>query len=648
MQYYCAPWLFEYTDEMKNHKCLEVVISFFQRLFFRPRFSDRLFPRLKPWAPKSGMSPEEYIEKFRESEFMNHLGSPNPDLPAGYTYLGQFIGHDLSFDPQIFTDLKEHIWKARNLRSPALDLDSVYGGGPLANPYYYDQKVLLGRACFDLGHYCIKWEKEQKQVYDLPRKSIDQSIQIPLIPDSRNDENFVISQLHLALQLFHNRAVWEELSKLKEKLSAEDFNLLEEIEVGFMEDSDLTLIHGPSLARQDDDLKAKADDENRMNELFANLLARIAELNELLGRGDEDNEEEIKAKKLQIQGVLISLYDKIFLKVHREVKWHFQWLIIYDYLPQIAGKKMVEEVLGARLNCPLPKGHKINRKIVRRKRNPVIPLEFSVAAFRFGHSMVAREYVFRTDSKKLARKGIFEAKQPQQKPRDIYLDWSDFFFPKDIKGANSSMLIDPLLQNIMIKGLPVSYGASNVAFRNLARSVLKGIPSGQEIAKKLGEVPYCSKDLESEKPPYMFGAALDGFPNLKNGKSKICNFKDFCDNSPLWFYILMEAHLTPGVKGLHLGPVGGRIVTEVLLDVLERDKESFFNQRENWQPTYFINDKGITAYENCRDSTRKEKEQTSDQPGDWMIRLLKYAQVYCGAFIERQTYPKPPTYPKPD
>ena len=123
----------------------------------------------------------------------------NPMTPAGYTYFGQMIDHDLSFDTHSNFDRPGSFAAATNARTPALDLDCLYGRGPDDQPYLYEGqgdgrtftgKLLLGQPFGDGAH-------------DLPRNPEGRAI----IGDPRNDENLIVSQLHGAFMAFHNRMV---------------------------------------------------------------------------------------------------------------------------------------------------------------------------------------------------------------------------------------------------------------------------------------------------------------------------------------------------------------------------------------------------------------------------------------------------------
>jgi hypothetical protein len=127
----------------------------------------------------------------------------NPTLTAGFTFLGQFLDHDMTFDPTSSLARAQDPESIRNFRIPALDLDSVYGGGPGVSPYLYDQSVDGGRTAFLTeeipGSAAVSIDGNARR--DLPRNS--QSV--ALIADPRNDENMMVSGLQQAMLRFHNQ-----------------------------------------------------------------------------------------------------------------------------------------------------------------------------------------------------------------------------------------------------------------------------------------------------------------------------------------------------------------------------------------------------------------------------------------------------------
>jgi hypothetical protein len=125
----------------------------------------------------------------------------NPSIPAGFTYLGQFIDHDITFDPNSSLQRMNDPEALENFRTPRFDLDSLYGRGPADDPFLYDQdapeaiKLLTGRMTEDDG--------SDVDEVDLPRNRQGRA----LIGDPRNDENTFIAQLHLLFIFFHNACV---------------------------------------------------------------------------------------------------------------------------------------------------------------------------------------------------------------------------------------------------------------------------------------------------------------------------------------------------------------------------------------------------------------------------------------------------------
>jgi hypothetical protein len=115
----------------------------------------------------------------------------NPHMTAGMTFLGQFIDHDITFDPTSSLERQVDPEQIANFRTPTLALDHVYGAGPKGSPHLYDQSA-AGQG--------IKFLVEEipgsgmPPRFDVPRNSQEMA----LIGDPRNDENLMVSQLHLA------------------------------------------------------------------------------------------------------------------------------------------------------------------------------------------------------------------------------------------------------------------------------------------------------------------------------------------------------------------------------------------------------------------------------------------------------------------
>src|SRR5215469_4910316 len=117
----------------------------------------------------------------------------NPRIPAGFTFLGQFVAHDITADRSLLLH-HARLNELRNFRTPRLDLESLYGAGPTGSPYLYDiddmDKFLLG-------------VNDRDEMKDLPRNRQGRA----LLGDARDDVHLIISQLHLAFLKFHNAIV---------------------------------------------------------------------------------------------------------------------------------------------------------------------------------------------------------------------------------------------------------------------------------------------------------------------------------------------------------------------------------------------------------------------------------------------------------
>jgi heme peroxidase len=196
----------------------------------------------------------------------------------------------MTFDPTSSLARQQDPESIRNFRILALDLGNVYGGGPVASPHLYDATIDGGRTTLLTeeipGSNTVSVGNKLR--FDVPRNSQSTA----LVGDPRNDENLVVSQLHLALLRFHNKVV----------------------------------------------VDVKAD----------------------LGPGYTDGE--------------------IFSEAQRVVRWHYQWLVIHEFLVRTVGEELVDDVLS---NGP---AHFTWRN------DPYIPVEFSVAAYRFGHSQLRPSY----------------------------------------------------------------------------------------------------------------------------------------------------------------------------------------------------------------------------------------------------------------
>src|SRR5216117_534721 len=149
---------------------------------FEGRFG-RIFRNLPPFLPPGSALAalaQQMVEPEPQPGVEDEAGD-NPDIPAGFTYFGQFIDHDLTFDPTSKLQRDNDPDALVDFRTPRFDLDSIYGRGPDDQPFLYEADGI---------RFLIDTHDGEK---DLPRNSIGRA----LIGDPRNDENLIVSQLDL-------------------------------------------------------------------------------------------------------------------------------------------------------------------------------------------------------------------------------------------------------------------------------------------------------------------------------------------------------------------------------------------------------------------------------------------------------------------
>jgi hypothetical protein len=435
----------------------------------------------------------------------------NEELPAaGYTYLGQFIDHDLTFDlTPLMAAGDVDLAAIQNFRSPCLDLDHVYGGGPNLSPFLY-QRGNRGAERFLLG----KTRPAPGSDNDLPRNSQGTA----LVGDPRQDENLILAQLHLAFLKMHNCIVGQP-----------------------------TLLNAPELNRK---------------------------------KGESD-----------------------FSVAQRLLRWHYQWIVRYEYLPQILHPN-VTALLCEKFEKP---------KRAQPQTDFRIPVEFSAAAFRFGHSMVRDVYKTGVNSKHgvsvnltdlLRQTGLVGGAIPCL-PEEWVVCWNRFFNSVGPYGTaiNRSRRFDTKIANGLhslkeqINGSgtsPIRPFSARLADEPLeprlpVRTLLRGfrmkLPSGEAVAARMAlEKP----DLGIVVMPE--SQIMDGphHPILADPKY------GFRGNTPLWYYILKEAEVTEvevdrhGTKrkGTCLGLLGSCLVADVIISALACDPQSYFSSPA-WRPTLF-------------------------------------------------------------
>lgn len=404
-------------------------------------------------------------------------------IPAGYTYFGQFVDHDITFDAASSLQRKNDPEAIDNVRTPRLDLDNVYGRGPADQPYMFDGAT---------GRFLIG-QVAGSNLQDLPRNGQGTAI----IGDKRNDENAIVSQLQLAFLLAHNT--------LLER--AENAGLPEPFEA-----------------------------------------ARTT------------------------------------------LRWLYQWIVWNDFLKRVT----IEEVRSAALVLEdKPGGGKVWElglsHVYDWREQPFMPVEFAVAAYRFGHSMVRNAYqtnfphrgfgVFAPifDNTGAADPDDLRGFRPMTDANSIQWDW---FLAMGGPGPfpQRARKIDTKLANALTKLFegPAGDPFNILALRNLKRGWTFGLPSGTAMANWLN-IPAIT--LGADEP------------------------------DSLWYYVLKEGETLPGANaGQMLGRLGSTILCAVFAGLLKGDPNAWINQNPSWTPG--------------DDPLLFDGQDNQDSPGAWELASI--------------------------
>ncbi len=241
--------------------------------------------------------------------------------------------------------------------------------------------------------------------------------------------------------------------------------------------------------------------------------------------------------------------DRVFDEASGQLRWHYQWIILNEFLPALVGQALVNQVLQE------------GPRWFRPRHGGFIPLEFASAAYRYGHSQIRHRYQLSLHADPVP---LFpDLLGFRAVPRERTVDWTLFFDPPRVVRAQRSKRIDGRLVRALIE-LPVAVTGEceiedyhSLAVRDLQRGQGIGLPSGEAVARHIGVSPITTEQV---------GIASTGWKG----------------ETPLWYYILREADVCTG--GHRLGPVGGRIVTDVLVGLIDADATSFRRNNGNWRP----------------------------------------------------------------
>ena len=489
--------------------------------------------------------PEEGLAALAKAMVKQDEGAPitkrepvdeNDRIPAGYTYFGQFVDHDITFDPTPLGAKQVDPDALVDFRSPALDLDSIYGRGPADQPYLYERDGLRLRVGVEVNQQALSPVNTRVDILRLPDGTA-------ILGDKRNDENKIVSQLHGAFIAFHNKVVMDDAI-----------------------------------------LDAFGADRSTPEARFA-AAATLT-------------------------------------------RWHYQYVVVNDFLQRICEPGTVEEVLN-RGGTP-----RLQHYLKQEAKYPYMPLEFSGAAYRFGHSMVRPSYslnkavLTREGGKPEEERIPTFSRDPKERenlngfpgtlPAFWGIDWS--FFLDDVEGVPGgvqvggtpavlpqpayridALLVGPLqdLPEFFDKAVPPGSPGSivgNLAFRNLKRGQLLRLPSGQDVAKALGITPMPDEVVwgaGSRLPPPQDEDIRKALAETAETRRAVRQKWIDPRYTPLWYYILREAEYygatdptrpASAMGGQHLGPVGSRIVAETIIGLLWLDPSSYLHSSRGFRP----------------------------------------------------------------
>jgi len=238
----------------------------------------------------------------------------------------------------------------------------------------------------------------------------------------------------------------------------------------------------------------------------------------------------------------------VFETAARELRWTYQTAVVEEFLPRLIGRELTEQLL-------------VGDRRYFRPSTAFIPLEFADAAFRYGHSQMRHRYAPNSDAAPVPLMPDLLGFRPVSVERVV--DWSVLFDTRERPAAQRAKKIDGRLVGGLM-ALPAAMTSEvrrrefhSLAVRDLQRGQGVGLPSGEAVARCFGVTPLSPEEI---------GATRIGWSG----------------ETPLWYYVLREAEVR--ANGDRLGPVGGRIVGEVLIGLLDLDVRSVRFAPPDWRP----------------------------------------------------------------
>ena len=250
---------------------------------------------------------------------------------------------------------------------------------------------------------------------------------------------------------------------------------------------------------------------------------------------------------------------ELYEHARREATFHYQWAVVNDFLVAMCGRPVVDRILG------------------RGRRHycgdvPYIPIEFSVAAYRFGHSMIPMSLQLQKGDGKLELFGTIVGRgfQALTDARGI-VDWHELLDTPEGRTVERAQKLDTKLAGDLLNLPFIANGEASLATRNLLRGNTFLLPAGEAVAEAINCDPQTI-----DKVKQAVAALATDLPS---------------DGIPLWLYILAEAEVIgraerggSATAGEALGPVGATIVAETIIGLLELDEHSYLGSNRNWSP----------------------------------------------------------------
>lgn len=292
--------------------------------------------------------------------------------------------------------------------------------------------------------------------------------------------------------------------------------------------------------------------------------------------GDPRNDENRIISQIQLG--FLRFHNKVLAQGHgfeetREiVRWHYQWIVVNEFLRAMCGGWIVDDILV--------NGRKVYRPECQSGGLPYIPIEFATAAYRFGHTMVPQRLRVQPggpqhilfDPGSVLGRGF----SPVTDPAGV-VDWEAL-----LDSGNGSFeragQVDAKLAKALL-ALPFNPpGPTSLAERNLLRAQSFRIPSGEQVAESMRRA-----GAEEITPQHI--------DEVREAGAKL----GFAKATPLWIYLLLEGRVVgrmdlgangkkQAAKGEGLGPVGARLVAEVIIGLLESDSRAYLGRQRNWSP----------------------------------------------------------------